>query len=92
MFKKKVVTICPLSPISTQGSVDFAKTVMTSVPLDYLASSNSYLSMIYFVMFTATLPSYNDSVREMFGSTLTNTILSCTFNQQACNKSNFRVI
>jgi hypothetical protein len=86
-----VVTICPLNPISTQQSLGFTKTVLAGVPLSFIASNSFYITTGYFVTVMASNPALSDSVRQTFGGPLSSTILSCNFNQQPCNMSNFRV-
>jgi hypothetical protein len=87
-----VVTICPLNPISTNESIAFSKQTFNNTPLVYVANSGkSYYALRYFVTLSATNPIYNDSVRQNFGGSLSDTVLSCSFNQVTCNMSNFRV-
>lgn len=91
------VSICNLNPFQTNNSIEFVNDILVRNNLDNMSSlflgplSYSTIKKFrYFTISNAANPNITDATRKALGMQLEDMLLSCTFNLEPCNSSEFQ--
>lgn len=90
------VSVCNMNPYSTRKAFDFVQNILTMNNLNNLSTLFSYGTILsefmgfrYAVGVNLRSSSVSDEFRKQMGFQLNDMFLSCTYNQKACDYSNF---